>query len=271
MLACNSHNAQAVVRIQGVSRNASPKVVNPMIGPSAAMAAKTSGKDSAVRSAAVRFPPAAMRNASTTQIANRNAVLTLRVPNEQESANTTKVAIQVPPGFLDVTTDPPPGWTAQTKTEKLAKPVQTDDGPIDTQVTEVVFSGGKIPPEQFGQFPLAVVIPDAAPKLMTFKVVQTYSNGDVSRWIGSPSSESPAPTVATVTPGGLLVDAAGSETGPPANIPSTTINKSASVTKVVKEDSGSDKTLAVIALVLAVLAVILGLVAVLRRRPAAGG
>jgi uncharacterized protein YcnI len=200
-----------------------------------------------------------------------NATLTLHVPNEEDSASTTKVAVQIPPGFVEVTADPPPGWKYTSKTEKLATPVQTDDGPVDSQVTEVDFTGGRIPPEQFGQFPLAVAIPEDAPERLTFKVVQTYSDGKVSRWIGSPTSESPAPTVATVAPHGLLLDAAGSETGPPATIPSVggAAQRSATVTKVVKQDGGSTKTIAIAALVLAIAAVILGLVAVLRRRPAA--
>jgi len=44
------------------------------------------------------------------------ATLDLRVPNEEDKADTTSVRIQMPPGFLDVSADPPPGWKFSTKT-----------------------------------------------------------------------------------------------------------------------------------------------------------
>jgi len=40
-------------------------------------------------------------------------------------------------------------------------------------------------------------MPVGAPAtVLTFKALQTYSSGEVVRWIGSPSSETPAPQVA---------------------------------------------------------------------------
>ena len=91
------------------------------------------------------------------------ATLDIRVPNEKESANTIKVEVQVPPGFLDVSTEYMPGWTAKVLTSKLAKPVQTDDGEVTEQVREMIWTGdgrqGKIPPGQFLNFPISTVIP----------------------------------------------------------------------------------------------------------------
>ena len=91
------------------------------------------------------------------------ATLGIRVPNEMESANTTKLAVQFPPGFLDVATEYMPGWSAEVKTSKLAKPVQTDDGEVTEQVREVIWTGdgkqGLIPPGQFLNFPISTEIP----------------------------------------------------------------------------------------------------------------
>ena len=36
--------------------------------------------------------------------------LDLRVPTERDNADTTKVDVQFPPGFLSVSTEPVPGW-----------------------------------------------------------------------------------------------------------------------------------------------------------------
>jgi len=58
-------------------------------------------------------------------------------------------------------------------------------------------SGG-VEPGQFQDFPISVQIPGKAGDKLTFKALQTYSNGDIVRWIGAPDADSPAPQV-TVT------------------------------------------------------------------------
>jgi uncharacterized protein YcnI len=201
------------------------------------------------------------------------ATLNLRVPNEMGDANTTKIDVQMPRGFDDVTAAPPPGWTFSLKTKKMAKPVQTDDGPIDTEVSEITFSGGKLPPEQFAQFPISVVIPGKAGDVLTFKTVQTYSNGKVARWIGPPSSDSPAPTIDVSAKGGVLQDVAGGEAGPPSVVvasassaPAAKPAVSASVPRVVHESDSTGKTLSIIALVVGVIAIALSALTLLRRR-----
>ena len=86
------------------------------------------------------------------------ATLDIRVPNEMESANTVKLAVQVPPGFLDISTEYMPGWTSKVLTSKLAKPVQTEDGEVTEQVKEIIWTGER----QAGQDPARPVsqLPD---------------------------------------------------------------------------------------------------------------
>lgn len=122
-------------------------------------------------------------------------VLDVRVPNETNDANTTKVDVKFPPGFAEVSYQAVPGWQVKVIKEKLAKPVQTDDGPVTEGVSEVIWSGGKLAPGEFQDFPLSVQIPDEVGKALTFKALQTYDNGEVVRWIGPPESEEPAPQV----------------------------------------------------------------------------
>lgn len=132
-------------------------------------------------------------------------VLDVRVPNERDDAATTKVEVQLPPGFVFASYQPIPGWSAQVKMQKLAKPVETDDGPITSEVRQMTWTadGDKagIQPGQFQDFPISVQIPGEAGDTLTFKALQTYDDGEVVRWIGSPDSEKPAPQVA-VTEGG---------------------------------------------------------------------
>ncbi len=126
-------------------------------------------------------------------------VLDLRVPNESDHSNTTKVAVQFPEGFGEVSYQAVPGWTVEVIHEKLKKPIQTDDGPVTEGVKEVIFSGGKLAPGQFQDFPLSVQIPGKAGEELTFKAVQTYED-EVVRWIGAPETEHPAPQVLVTPP-----------------------------------------------------------------------
>jgi uncharacterized protein YcnI len=204
-----------------------------------------------------------------------NATVDVRVPNELDNARTVKVQIRMPPGFLSVSTQPPQGWSAKVTTVKLAKPVQTDDGPVDTRVTEVDFTAGSgqgIAPGQFLNFPLTIVVPGKAGQQLTFKTLQTYGNGKVTRWIGGQSAEEPAPWVDVTAANGVLQDAAG-DAGPerpPASSGSTGSSAPRTTTVVQKQSSG--KNLSIAALVIAAIAVVLGGVALATaRRRSRGG
>jgi uncharacterized protein YcnI len=191
------------------------------------------------------------------------ATLDIRVPNEMESANTVKLAVQVPPGFLDVSTEYMPGWTSRVLTSKLAKPVQTDDGEVTEGVREIVWTGhgkqGLIPPGQFLNFPISTEIPGKAGEELTFKVLQYYDNGEVVRWIGGPSSEEPAPKIDVTAEGGVLQDVAGSETAPPSPSAGSETTSSSS------SDSAS-KGLGIAALIVGALGLLAGGAALIRSR-----
>jgi len=127
-------------------------------------------------------------------------VLDVRVPNERDDAATTKVDVQLPPGFVFASYQAVPGWSVEVKMQKLAKPVKTDDGTITSEVREMVWTADSdkdgIGPGQFQDFPISVQIPGEAGDTLTFKALQTYDDGEVVRWIGSPEAEHPAPQVA---------------------------------------------------------------------------
>jgi uncharacterized protein len=194
------------------------------------------------------------------------ATLGIRVPNEMEKANTVKLAVQVPPGFLDISTEYMPGWTSKVLTGKLAKPVQTSDGEVTEQVREIIWTGhgtqGLIPPGQFLNFPISTEIPGKAGEVLAFKVLQYYDNGEVIRWIGSPNSETPAPQIDVTAEGGVLQDVAGSETAPPS--------PSAKPSEEGEASSGSSdsasKGLGIAALILGALGLIAGGTALVRSR-----
>ncbi|MEV7384425.1 MULTISPECIES: YcnI family protein [unclassified Streptomyces] len=131
-----------------------------------------------------------------------DGVLTFRVPNEEDTASTTKVQVYLPTDHpvLGVLVTPQDGWTAKVTTTKLKTPVKTDDGTITEAVSEVTWTGGKIGAGQYEDFDIAFgQLPEDTDQL-TFKTLQTYSDGKVVRWIEEPQSggdepEDPAPTL----------------------------------------------------------------------------
>jgi uncharacterized protein len=124
-------------------------------------------------------------------------VINIQVPNERDNASTTKVDVQFPQGIFTASVMAMPGWNARVITKKLPKPVQIEPGfTVTSRVDRVVFTGGRIAPGQFLSFPVSIKVPDMkAGTLLTFKALQTYSNGEVVRWIGNPSADTPAPQV----------------------------------------------------------------------------
>jgi uncharacterized protein YcnI len=187
--------------------------------------------------------------------------LDVRVPTERDNASTTKVDVQFPPGFLFVSTEPVPGWNSEITMRKLDKPVEQFGERITEEVDRVTLTadGEGIGPGQFQDFGLSLGVPDKAGSTLTFKAVQTYSNGEVVRWIGPPDSESPAPQVkltAAEEEGGAAQPAAEQPQAPAAE---------------ENDDSGSD-TLSIIALIVGGLGLAAGLAALLtgRRRARVG-
>ncbi|HTZ86455.1 MAG TPA: YcnI family protein [Solirubrobacteraceae bacterium] len=128
-------------------------------------------------------------------------VLSVRVPNEDEKASTLKVTVFLPHGFFSVLYEAQPGWSVRTSTRTLPTPVQTEDGPVSTEVSAITWTASrkgkaKIAPGQFKELHISVKVPGNAGETLTFPALQTYSNGKVVHWTGAPGTETPAPQVA---------------------------------------------------------------------------
>jgi uncharacterized protein YcnI len=193
-------------------------------------------------------------------------VESIRVPNEMDDAVTTKVDVQLPHGFAAASYEAVPGWTAKITKSKLAKPVQTDDGPIDEEVSRIAFTADSkkdaIQPGQFRDFPLSVQIPGRAGDKLTFKALQTYSNGQVVRWIGPADADQPAPRL-TVLPASTAAGASGD-----APTTTTAAGTSAPTAADTGGNDGASKGLAIAALVAGILGILIGGAALLTRRRA---
>jgi periplasmic copper chaperone A len=190
-----------------------------------------------------------------------DVVLTFRVPNEMAQANTVGLRVQFPTDhpIAVVSPEAQSNWTAQETTVTLQRPVTTDDGTFSRAVSEIDWSGGSIPPHEFGAFVvLAQGIPSNATQL-PFKVLQTYDNGVTVAWIEEPTRADPNPAhpapILTLTPSG--------------NSPSATSSATTTVTPVAGANSttASSDSEAVLAIIIAAFAVALGVLAVWLARP----
>lgn len=125
-----------------------------------------------------------------------------RVPNERDDTSTVRIEVAFPADhpFGHVSVQPVPGWKATVRKQRLDEPVRNGDHEITEAVSSIVWQGGTIRPGEFQEFPVSLgPLPENTGELV-FKTLQTYSDGEVVRWIdvrqeGGPEPEHPAPVL----------------------------------------------------------------------------
>lgn len=191
-----------------------------------------------------------------------DGALSFRVPDESDTTSTTKVQLFLPTDHpvLGVLVSPHDGWTAKVTNTKLSTPVKTDDGTITDAVSEITWTGGRIAPGRYEDFDVAFgQLPDDTAEL-TFKTLQTYSDGKVVRWIeaaarGDEEPENPAPVL-------RLTSAAAT----PATTSRTAAKTSTATTEAASASDSTARGLGVAGLVVGVLGLAAGAFAVVRSR-----
>jgi uncharacterized protein len=199
-----------------------------------------------------------------TGVAGAYTRLDVRVPNERDDASTNKVEVQFPEGFAAASYEPVDGWDVKVTKKQLDTPIQTDDGELTEGVDTITWTASSdadaIPPGAFEDFGLSVQIPGKAGDKLTFKALQTYTGGEVVRWIGAEDSDNPAPIVS------VTADAASDEQA--AATPEPTTRPSAQPGAATTSDDGSSNTLAIVALIVGALGLIAGAAGLLVARRA---
>jgi uncharacterized protein YcnI len=134
------------------------------------------------------------------------SVVSLRVPNESDTAGTVKLEVTLPADhpLASVRTSPVAGWTATTIEAPLNPPVRSGERMLDTAVRTVTWTanpGTRIGPGEYLDFPLSLGPLPAGVDELALPAVQTYDDGEVVAW-NQPMNpdgsepERPAPTVA---------------------------------------------------------------------------
>jgi uncharacterized protein YcnI len=166
--------------------------------------------------------------------ANRVSRITLSAEGE-ESVPAIKLAVQMPTGVTQVVAHPTKGWK------------QSVTGRI------VAWSGGKIPNGAVGKFAFSAHMPNTPGRVLVFPALVLYQDGKVVHWIGTESSDTPAPRV-TLT-------AAKGQTNPPPPPPPT----QATTTTSTEGDGGSNTWIWIV-IAAAILGSLAAILVVRRRR-----
>jgi uncharacterized protein YcnI len=153
----------------------------------------------------------------------------------EESVPAVKLAVQMPTGVTEVVAHPTKGWK------------QSVTGRI------VTWSGGKIPNGAEGKFAFTAHMPNTPGRVLVFPALVLYQDGKVVHWIGTESSDTPAPRV-TLT-------AAKGQTNPPPPPPSI----QATTTTSTEGDGGSNTWIWIV-IAAAILGSLTAILVVRRRR-----
>ena len=198
------------------------------------------------------------------------AKVTFRVPNEMDTANTTKVEINLPADapVASVSLKPVPGWTATADKGKLAMPLDAHGTQITEAVNKITWTAtgdAAVKPGQFQEFDVSMG-PLPEKEQMVFKALQTYSDGTVVRWIDEPTADGSEPE----KPAPVLKLAAGSGDGhaaaPAASAPALTAASSESS----DEGDGNGTGFGIAGIALGLAGLVLGLLAYRKASSTAG-
>ena len=128
------------------------------------------------------------------------AVITVKVPNESETAATSRVELTLPADtpFTSVRYVPVAGWSAELVRTTLPEPVEVGEATVTEAVTSVVWTadaGSEIAAGELQLFPLSVgPVPDTGS--ISLPAEQSYTDGSVVSWSEEgDDAEHPAPVL----------------------------------------------------------------------------
>jgi uncharacterized protein YcnI len=201
---------------------------------------------------------------------------TFRVPNESDTASTTKLVVSLPAdtplAFLSA--QHLDGWKVSITKSKLATPVEVEGTTITeaaTKVTWVAEKGSEVAPGEFQEFSLSGGPLPTDVKALSFPAEQTYSDGTVANWNepqaeGAEEPEHPLPSFALTA---ALPEGADADAAPPAAAAPAAPAASGEIASENKNDSLA-RGLGIGGLLAGLIGLALGLLA-WRRSSASGG
>lgn len=119
--------------------------------------------------------------------AGEQATINFRPNHGCGESPTTEVAVRVP--VAGATGGDVEGWTWTAENDGAGR-------------TVVEWTGGSLPTDVTGSFPVTFQVPDQVGELLLFPAVQTCENGEELSWLnGDPESDNPVPRLLILAPG----------------------------------------------------------------------
>jgi uncharacterized protein YcnI len=128
-----------------------------------------------------------------------SAEIAFRVPNESDTASTVTVSLALPADtpIAEVAVLPLAGWTYQVTKAPAPASLSTDDGEEVSEVASRIDWHATSPDTAVkpGEYQVFRIVAGPLPRTdwLIFKVVQTYSDGQVQRWIDDPLATAEEP------------------------------------------------------------------------------
>src|SRR5688572_4122558 len=92
----------------------------------------------------------------------------VRVPNERDGADTTRVTLKFPEQVISASFQPVEGWRRSVKMVQLDEPIDDEGEQITERIDTVTWSGGRIRPGEFQEFGVSFQVPEEPGSEMTF-------------------------------------------------------------------------------------------------------
>jgi periplasmic copper chaperone A len=202
--------------------------------------------------AAMAFPAAAAAHVTIQPgewEAGAFAAMVVRVPNERDDAQTTSVSMQFPENVLTARFQAHPFCVHEVERQALDQPVED----ITERIVSVTWTcDPPIAADGFDEFGMSFQIPeDAQPgDELLFPATQTYSSGEMVRWVDpDPEADEPAPRITVIPP----------EEEAEAAPPPTTTEETAAAPATGSD--GDDDSMSTVALIFGIAGLAAGLIA----------
>ena len=212
--------------------------------------------------AAVAFPAAAVAHVTIQPgewEAGAFAAMVVRVPNERDNAETTRVTMQFPENVPSARFQAHPFCEREVQTEELDQPIEE----LTERIVSVTWTcDPPIAADGYDEFGMSFQVPeDAQPgDEILFPAVQVYSSGERVRWVDpDPEGESPAPRIVVVAP-------EQEEAAPP---PAATTTEAEAAAAAASSDDDSSSTAALVFGIAGLAAGLIALGVALFRKPKA--
>jgi uncharacterized protein YcnI len=197
--------------------------------------------------------------------------VTVRVPNESESASTVRLDLTLPTDspISSVRYVPMPGWTTETQRQQFDPPVEVGDTEVTEAVTKITWTaeaGFEIGDGEFQEFTVSLgPLPEVDSLLLVAD--QHYSDGSVVSWSEEgEDAEHPAPVLYVNAAAPTAHHGPASDEEPAAETTGTDTPAAASDTTPASSPDVLARVLGIAGLLLGAIGVAFGITA--RRRPA---